>query len=243
MSLIDRLIVTSLCLVLFTHCHAPQDGPPSRFFDASQLNEPIPHHEPLSAYGNPESYHVMGQTYHVQKNNFPKTQKGVASWYGTKFHGHLTSNHERYNMNALTAAHKTLPLPTYVRVTRQDTGQSIIVRVNDRGPFVSNRIIDLSYAAAQKLDMLKYGTAPVQLTVLAAPTQTTQWIQTGAFSNATLAQHFKQHLAKALNTSISIQHDTTLYRVRLGPYTNRQAAQAAIQSLEARSIKWYWTTT
>ncbi len=139
----------------------------------------VPRVEPLAHYGNPPYYDVFGKRYYVLSSSVAYVERGVASWYGPGFHQVLTSTREPYDMYAMTAAHKTLPLPAYVRVTNLQNGRSIVVRVNDRGPFVGNRIIDLSYTAAAKLDMLRNGTAMVevraidpraQAPALAAPT-------------------------------------------------------------------------
>ena len=119
--------------------------------------------EPLSRYGNPESYVVYGKTYHTLSSSKGYKERGAASWYGTKFHGKRTSSGEPYDLYAMTAAHKTLPLPTYVEVTNLKNGRTVIVKVNDRGPFHDDRLIDLSYAAAAKLDILPYGTGEVEV--------------------------------------------------------------------------------
>jgi rare lipoprotein A len=143
------------------------DGPPSgssRIPDMS--GEVTPRPEPRSRYGNGPVYEVLGKRYTVMPSSSGYRERGVASWYGKKFHGNLTSNREPYDMYAMTAAHKTLPLPTYVRVRNLRNDKSIIVRVNDRGPFVHNRIIDLSYAAAMKLDMIQDGTSLVEVTAI-----------------------------------------------------------------------------
>ena len=126
----------------------------------------IPKIEAKSRGGNPSSYEVFGKKYYVQASSKNFVQRGLASWYGTKFHGNKTSNGETYDMYAMTAAHKTLPLPTYVEVTNLSNGKKIIVRVNDRGPFHDERIIDLSYAAAAKLGTLKNGTSMVEIKAL-----------------------------------------------------------------------------
>ena len=128
--------------------------------------EVTPRPEARSRYGNGPVYEVLGKRYTVMPSSSGYQERGVASWYGKKFHGNLTSNREPYDMYAMTAAHKTLPLPTYVRVRNLRNDKSIIVRVNDRGPFVHNRIIDLSYAAAMKLDMIKDGTSLVEVTAI-----------------------------------------------------------------------------
>ena len=126
-------------------------------------DDPVPRPEPRSRYGNGPEYEVFGKRYTVMGSSDGYKERGVASWYGQKFHGNLTSNRETYDMYQMTAAHKSLPLPTYVRVTNLSNDRSIIVRVNDRGPFVHNRIIDLSYAAALKLDMVTTGTSLVEV--------------------------------------------------------------------------------
>jgi rare lipoprotein A len=137
-----------------------------------QVPDAIPRYEPLSRYGNPPFYVVGGRRYAVLPTSNGYIERGVASWYGTEFHGLKTSTGEPYDMFAMTAAHKTLPLPCYARVTNLSNGNSVVVRINDRGPFVDNRIIDLSYSAARRLDMIRNGTAFVQVEVLtpAAPT-------------------------------------------------------------------------
>jgi rare lipoprotein A len=131
--------------------------------DVNQIPDAVPYQEPRSAFGNPPFYYVGGHRYVVLPSATGYVERGVASWYGTEFHGLRTSTGEPYDMFAMTAAHKTLPLPAYVRVTNLQNGRSIVVRVNDRGPFVGNRIIDLSYTAAAKLDMLRDGTAMVEV--------------------------------------------------------------------------------
>jgi rare lipoprotein A (peptidoglycan hydrolase) len=131
-----------------------------------EVPDAIPRLEPRSIYGNPPSYEVFGKRYYVMGSSVGYVERGVASWYGPGFHKELTSVREPYDMYGMTAAHKTLPLPAYVRVTNLQNGRSCVVRVNDRGPFVGNRIIDLSYTAAAKLDMLRDGTAMVEVRAL-----------------------------------------------------------------------------
>src|SRR3977135_3750317 len=126
----------------------------------------IPRREPRSAHGNPPFYKVLGKRYVVLATADGYLERGVASWYGPTFHGESTSNGEKYNMYGMTAAHKTLPLPTYARVTNLKNGRSIVVRINDRGPFVPTRLHEQSYSAAAKLDMLKEGTTLVEVKAL-----------------------------------------------------------------------------
>ena len=126
----------------------------------------VPVAEPRSSSGNAETYEVLGKTYHVMDDATGFRQRGYASWYGKKFHGRLTASGERYDMFAMTAAHKTLPLPSYVKVTNLTNGKTAVVKVNDRGPFHSSRIIDLSYAAAAKIGLIGHGTTMVEIAVL-----------------------------------------------------------------------------
>ncbi len=137
----------------------PAERPPP----PESVPDMVPRYEPRSRNGNPPFYDVMGKRYFVLSSSVGYVERGVASWYGPGFHKVRTSTGEPYDMYAMTAAHKTLPLPAYVRVTNLQNGRSIVVRVNDRGPFVGNRIIDLSYTAAYKLDMLRNGTAMVEV--------------------------------------------------------------------------------
>ncbi len=143
------------------------DGPPSGSMRGPDLpGDAVPRPEARSKYGNGPVYEVLGKRYTVMPSSAGYQERGVASWYGKKFHGNLTSNRETYDMYGMTAAHKTLPLPTYARVRNLRNNKSIVVRVNDRGPFVHNRIIDLSYSAAMKLDMIKDGTSLVEVTAI-----------------------------------------------------------------------------
>lgn len=140
-----------------------KDGPPAYRVDVSKIPNAIPRPEKRARYGNMRKYTVFGKTYYPKRSSNNFTQTGIASWYGTKFHDRKTSSGEPYDMLAMTAAHKTLPLPTYVEVTNLRNNKKIIVKVNDRGPFASNRIIDLSYVAAKKLGMLAKGTTQVKI--------------------------------------------------------------------------------
>jgi rare lipoprotein A len=160
------LIGSLVLIVLIAGC--AKDGPPrtGSFFPRELPPDPVPRQESRSRYGNGPIYEVFGQSYEVMDSNYGYKERGVASWYGKKFHGRMTSNQERYDMYGMTAAHKSLPLPTYVRVENLRNHKSIIVRVNDRGPFVDNRIIDLSYSAAKKLDMITTGTSLVEVTAI-----------------------------------------------------------------------------
>ena len=165
-----RLSLLAIALLALAACGGNKvrgDGPPTGSSRIPDLpGDAIPRPEPRSRYGNGPVYEVLGKRYTVMPSSTGYQERGVASWYGKKFHGNLTSNREVYNLYAMTAAHKTLPLPTYVRVRNLANNKSIVVRVNDRGPFVHNRIIDLSYSAALKLDMIKDGTGLVEVTAI-----------------------------------------------------------------------------
>ena len=198
-------------------------------------NDAIPRREPRSAHGNPPFYKVLGKRYVVLATEEGYLERGVASWYGPNFHGENTSNGEKYNMYGMTAAHKTLPLPCYARVTNLKNGKSIVVRINDRGPFVSNRLIDLSYTAAQKLDMLKEGTSLVEVRALTVQepdnlTRSAQepppslFVQVGAFADQTNAQRVLSRLKSGGISSAFIlappDGRPPLYRVRVGPVSS-----------------------
>ncbi len=162
--LLKKLLITTLTLAIIQGCSLgyrskpkPQQFPP---------DDPTPHQLPLSRYGNPKSYEVFGVDYYLLPSNQNYTQRGIASWYGDKFHGKRTSSGEPYNMYAMTAAHKTLPIPVYAQVTNLENGRKVIVKINDRGPFVKDRIIDLSYSAAIKLGVVAKGTARVEVTTV-----------------------------------------------------------------------------
>ena len=171
-----RIVFIICCLsLLLTACTGQKpylsDGAPDVHpHNIENIPNAIPRLEPKSRGGNPKSYSVFGKRYQVLDSSHGFVQRGTASWYGTKFHGNKTSNGETYDMYAMTAAHKSLPLPTYVEVTNLSTGKKIIVRVNDRGPFHGGRIIDLSYAAAAKLGTLKKGTSTVEIRAISPPT-------------------------------------------------------------------------
>jgi rare lipoprotein A len=140
-----------------------QDTAPDSQVDWSKVKPVTPKYEPRSKYGNPKSYEQNGRRYTLLASADNHKERGVASWYGTKFHGRRTSSGETYDMFKLTAAHKTLPIPAYAKVTNLENGKQVIVKINDRGPFAKGRIIDLSYAAAHKIGMTQKGTARVEV--------------------------------------------------------------------------------
>ena len=235
-----------------------RDGAPDRVrVDVSSIANAVPKAEPLSPYGNPKSYEVLGKTYYPLKSDKGFVQRGVASWYGTKFHGQKTSSGEQYDMYAMTAAHKTLPLPSYVRVTNLDNHRQVIVKVNDRGPFHQGRIIDLSYVAAIKLGIDKTGTANVEIAAIDArdKAESTQaplskaghynskgvFVQVGAYSDQENAQSVRHKLAQSdLVSQISpvvINARKMLYRVRMGPYYERETANQVVQNLHRMGME------
>lgn len=238
-----------------------KDGGPAYSMDTSHIPDVVPRDEPRSRYGNPSSYEVNGRRYYVMESAQGYREQGNASWYGNKFHGRRTSSGEPYDMYKLTAAHTRLPIPSYVRVTNLANGRSVVVRVNDRGPFHEGRIIDLSYAAASRLGIVETGTARVEVVAVSsgeqqnptppqAPSATTPvaaaagtspalrpgtppgdiFVQVGAFISRTNAERLRNQLFSMQLGSASIQEarsaDATVYRVRLGPYSNAGAADA-----------------
>ena len=207
-----------------------------------------PYSEDLSKYGNHSPYRVNGRKYHVNNNPVGFTQKGQASWYGKKFHGRKTSNQEIFDMYKLTAAHKTLPLPSYVEVTNLDNGKQVVVRVNDRGPFVGDRIIDLSYGAAKALDFVNHGIANVKIEVIKAPKnlqaspikQGLTYIQLGAFSDNNTAYNLAKKVTELLGieTFVTILKTQSglLHRVRIGPLKSESKIQQLINQITDSGI-------
>lgn len=167
--MINMKIAALFALLVLSACATkPQKDGAGKQFDVGSVKPVSPYDEPKSKQGNPESYVVWGKRYFVMPSAEGYYEEGIASWYGSKFHGNNTSNGEVYDMYQLSAAHKSLPLPTYVEVINLSNQRKIILRVNDRGPFHGKRIIDLSYAAALKLDMVRTGTANVSVRAITA---------------------------------------------------------------------------
>jgi rare lipoprotein A len=251
---VAALALLALCLTacsVVAHRPAPAPPVPPPTVTAPPPVEPgadgdaVPRVEPRSAKGNPPFYDVLGQRYFVLGSADGYLERGVASWYGPTFHGGSTSNGEQYDMYGMTAAHKTLPLPTYARVTNLKNGKSIVVRINDRGPFVANRLIDLSYTAASRLDMLREGTTLVEVRALTpgVPDVLTRsaespppalYVQAGAFADEQNASRLAARLHAAGLTDAFVASPLTgksqLYRVRVGPV----ASVAQFDALSAR---------
>jgi len=238
------------------------DGPPP---DLSRIPEPAPKAEPPSQYGNKSPYTVLGETYRVLPSAKGYVERGIASWYGNKFHGYTTSTFEKYDMYAYSAAHKTLPLPSYARVTNLENGHSVTVRVNDRGPFVANRVIDLSYVAAVKLGVWPKGTAMVEVRAIdpahpeqepappaavsartaagTAPAKTPKpalYLQVGAYAERANAERAAAamraaHLGDVRVVSAQVG-GKTVQRVRLGPLADVDEADRLTPKVRALGL-------
>ena len=215
----------------------------------------VPRAEPLSRYGNPPSYVVNGRRYHTLKTARGYRERGIASWYGHPFHGRRTSSGETYDMHEMTAAHKTLPLPSFVEVTNLETGQRAVLRVNDRGPFHDNRLIDLSYVAARKLGIWQKGTGLVEVRVIepgtprdTAPPPVVQpgtppriYLQVGAFGVQANAEALAARLERLAGVALGISEASSggqrIWRVRLGPLVDVVEADRLTGLLIARGFE------
>lgn len=215
---------------------------------------------PRSKYGNPPFYEVYGVRYTILPGSTGYRKQGIASWYGRKFHGRRTSSGEPYDMHKMTAAHTTLPIPTNARVTNLENGKSVIVRINDRGPFSKNRLIDLSYAAAVELDMIANGTARVEVATLSEPSvsttapvenkpaegtpvaqeQVTMYLQVGAFGARDNAQKLADRLGASgiQNARVHVNpgESPLLYRVRIGPMYSVDEYDRMVQRVSMMQI-------
>lgn len=250
------LIISLLISLALTACSSGRyqhanDSTPTRLPSKAELKDAIARAEPYSRGGN-KNYQVDGKYYKVLTSAEGFEQVGLASWYGNKFHGHLTSNGEIYDMYTMSAAHKNLPLPTYLTVTNLANQKSVIVRVNDRGPFHPSRIIDLSYSAAYKLDMLKKGTAKVKITAITNFDQaikskvdinsnrkaasvigiTTPYIQVFATSKQQLAHKTAEALAKQTNQKVNYPEHQGIFRIQIGPIDNLQTLNELLKTLK-----------
>ena len=257
------LAVAGLAACSSTSVLEPRDAAPPNPRDVSGVTDAVPRAEPRSRYGNPDTYVVYGKRYYTLASSQGYEETGHASWYGTKFHGRRTSSGEPYDMYAMTAAHKALPLPSYVEVTNLANGRRVIVRVNDRGPFHDGRIIDLSYAAAVKLDMLGKGTArvkvraiqpstpaeqrpdpsPVPARAFVTPVQTGNtavFLQVGAFASRDNAERLRNNIEGQNIGSVRIivaTHDRgTLFKVQVGPLADATEAERIARVLKPQGI-------
>lgn len=215
--------------------------------DIGAIPDAVPRFEPKSAKGNPPFYNVLGKRYFVMNSAAGYVERGVASWYGPGFHAASTSNGEPYDMYAMTAAHKTLPLPCYVQVTNLGNGRSVVVRVNDRGPFRDGRIIDLSYTAAAKLDILRDGTAFVEVRAITpespaatASAATALFVQAGAFSAEANASRLQAQLRAQGIDNAFVRQDVVggkpMYRVRIGPIPSVREFDRVLARLKSLGI-------
>jgi len=232
----------------YSQDHAPTEIPP-----LDNVEDAVPRYEPYSRGGN-KDYTVRGVDYEVWRDITKLTERGGASWYGNKFHGHLTSNGERYNMFAMSAAHKNLPLPSYVQVTNLENNKQIIVRVNDRGPFHEGRIIDLSYAAANKLDIIKAGTGQVEIKLLHFPEETdtsalyeeqseavngNYSIQYLVTSSAEKAESLTQKATHKYHAMTYFEQKGDLYYLRVGPLSSQTKANRLLSEIREEFGKAY----
>ena len=241
-----RLLILTLVFSLVVSACGRKDN--YKDIDTNKIKPWKPKDEPLSKYGNHSPYRVHGKVYKVINNPSSYSEKGKASWYGKKFHGKQTSNQEVYDMYQLTAAHKTLPLPSYVEVTNLKNNKSIIVRVNDRGPFVGDRIIDLSYAAAKALDYVNDGIAEVKIRVVNSPKdlqknpikQGLTYLQLGAFADKNTAYNLAKKVSHLLGIETFVSILTTqsgvLHRVRIGPVNSEQKVTNLINQITAKGL-------
>lgn len=222
------------CGTVPSHGYYEHDGPLRRQ-PAQEAPDAVPRALPLSRSGN-SPYTVFGRTYVPLPSACGYRVRGTASWYGRQFYKGRTSDGSRYNMFAMTAAHKTLPLPSFVRVTNLRNGRSVIVEVNDRGPFLRHRLIDLSYAAARRLHMLGTGTAPVEVvSVEPGCAQRGHFVQVGSFSERSHAQALVERLQRRGLGEAHIEtvrvHHRTWYAVRLGPLASAEATEKTQRAL------------
>ncbi|TEW54936.1 septal ring lytic transglycosylase RlpA family protein [Psychromonas sp. RZ22] len=255
-----KLLITCFISLLLTACshnneryQISNDHAPTEIPNLEHIENVTPRYEPLSRGGN-RDYTVRGIDYKVWRDITELTERGGASWYGNKFHGHLTSNGERYNMFAMSAAHKNLPLPSYVQVTNLANKKQIIVRVNDRGPFHEGRIIDLSYAAAKKLDILQAGTGQVEIKLLHFPEEKhlslldkkqTESIN-GVFhiqylvtSSADKAALLSKTLTQKHKAPAFFEKKNNLYFLRIGPLTSEAKTEKLLRAIQKDYPKAY----
>lgn len=235
-----------------------RDCAPNFHIDPNKVSDAVPNDEPRSKYGNPSSYVVKGHRYYVMKSAEGYDEKGIASWYGMKFYKFKTSSGEYYNVAAMTAASRVLPLPTYCLVTNLQNGKHVVVKVNDRGPFVANRIMDLSYVAALKLGVTAHGTALVEVkaidprhpcSVTQAPVCTAAsstpciprlYLQMGAFSVPSNAQVLADQVKRCVTYPVTIKESDlngrTIYKVQIGPIRSVDDSDAIYAKLRAAGL-------
>jgi len=255
---LQNLFVVVLAFWLIS-CGQVRDSAPANYSKHwDEIPDAVPVSVEPSKYGNPHSYEVFGKTYYVKDSATGFQQKGIASWYGNKFHGERTSSGEDYDMYAMTAAHKTLPIPVFVEVTNHDNGRKAVVKVNDRGPFHEGRIIDLSYAAATKLGVAQTGTANVSIRVVTTEKEENRlrsaavvdspvsdgdklYVQVAAFATE---ENALLHLGKLqgegfsdVRLHIESKKGKALYRIRIGPLPSEYVAKQVLSQLKQNNHK------
>lgn len=251
---ISCIFLLLLTAVLVSSCAGMKDSAPANYSKQwHEIPDAVPVSVKQSKYGNPGSYVVMGKKYYVMDSAEGFKQKGIASWYGNKFHGQRTSSGEDYNMYAMTAAHKTLPIPVFVEITNSDNGRKAIVKVNDRGPFHDGRIIDLSYAAATKLGVAQTGTANVTIRVVTSEEDKNRrrserfvespvsegdklYVQVAAFATEKNARKYLDKLQGEgffdVRLHIESKKGKAVYRVRIGPLPSENVAKNVLSQLK-----------
>ena len=209
----------------------PHERPPANL---AEVPDAEPKAEPLHRYAN-RPYQALGRSYVPLAQLQPFRERGLASWYGKRFHGQKTASGEVYDMYAMTAAHPTAPIPSYVRVTHLASGRSVVVRVNDRGPFHPGRIIDLSYAAAFKLGFIQAGAAQVEVEAV-IPGEPAVYVQLGAFNSRENAESLRARFARELTwvkESVQVMLTGNLWRLHVGPYRSREDATSIAERIES----------
>ncbi len=256
-----RLFLIAAFMLLLSACGTThryamsQDGAPNYAIDVDGTPDATPKDEPYSKHGNPRKYTVLGRTYYVRKSALGYDETGIASWYGMKFHAYRTSSGELYDVSKMTAANKELPIPCYAKVTNLKNGKQVIVKVNDRGPFHQNRIIDLSYVAARKLGIWPQGTGLVRVETIdprtwnASPTAVKTvpvkgtpriYMQIGAFrirSNAEgLVSRIKLITPDPLSIKTFTLNGAPIYKVWIGPLASVDKSDTLFAALEREHL-------
>jgi rare lipoprotein A len=229
--------------------------------DIINIPDAVPQEEPRAKSGNAKTYTVFGETYAVMSDATGFRERGYASWYGKKFHGRKTASGERYDIYGMTAAHKTLPLPSYVKVTNLSNGKTVVVKVNDRGPFHSERIIDLSYTAAAKLGIIGHGTSMVEIEAItpgqnevpteeapviaeAKPVGRGGYLQVAAYADpinaVALREELKRNGIGPVEIRINENETPPINRIMVGPFSDEAAAEDTRRLLLQRSLKAQW---
>lgn len=253
-------VLLSACTSTAPHHHRysqTQDSAPNYHIDINKVPEPVPKVEPLSKHGNPAKYTVLGQTYYLRKSYLGYDETGIASWYGMKFHQFKTSSGEMYDVAGMTAANKVLPIPCYAHVTNLSNGKQVIVKINDRGPFHENRIIDLSYVAAAKLGIWPKGTGLVRVQTIDpthwqpehAATDVAQvpvsshpqiYMQIGAFRTRSNAESLLNRIAQVTDKPVHIQQvdlqGTPIYKVQIGPLASVDHSDQLFAALQREHL-------